>query len=133
MVTAWARLDTGDLDAAFDDARAALEMDPLLATARYIVGMIYLRRDDTEGAVAEFKRTVYSDPGFVLAHLNLGNILKAQGSMGIACRHYENAVKAMYSNPDGDWTTFMGGFRPDLLAQTCERSLIECRKASGRD
>lgn len=133
LITAWARLDMGDLDGAFDDARAALEMDPLLATARYIVGMIYLRRDDVDGAVAEFKRTVYSDQGFVLAHLNLGNILKAQGSMSIACRHYENAVKAMYSNPEGDWTTFMGGFKQDLLAQTCERSLIECRKASGRD
>ncbi len=132
LLRAWARLDTGDLEGAKEDAYATLEADPLLATARYILGMIHLRTDDTEGAVAEFKRTIYSDPEFVLAHLNLGNIYKARGSLDTAYRYYENAVKAIYNNPEGEWTTFMGGFKLDLLVQTCERSLLECRKTAGR-
>jgi len=45
-----------------------------------------------------------------------------------ACREYENTLRAMYVSPAGEWTAFLGGFKPDLLAKTCERSLIECRK-----
>jgi len=131
LLLAWAHADAGELEAAEAEALRALDIDPLMAAARYILGMIHLRRDDPAAAMAEFKRTVYADPDFVLAHLNLGNLYRAQGSLSDACRHYENAAHTLYSNPDGDWNVFMGGFKPDLLSKTCERSLIECRKAMG--
>ena len=54
----------------------------------------------------------------------------AKGATDDACREYENAIKAIYRSPEGEWTAFLGGFKPDLLAKTCERSLIECRKAT---
>ncbi|MGZ4358083.1 MAG: hypothetical protein ACXVRU_14865, partial [Gaiellaceae bacterium] len=101
---------------------------PLVAPARYILGIIYQRQGDQARAINEFKRTIYIDRDFVLAHFNLANIYKSRRATEDACREYENALKALYECPEGQWTTFLGGFKPDLLAQTCERSLIECRK-----
>jgi chemotaxis protein methyltransferase CheR len=132
LVRAHANADSGDFDAAIADATEALGINPLLASARYILGIIYLQQDDTARAVAEFKRTIYIDQDFVLAHFNLANLYRTQGSVDDACREYENSLRALYLSPNGEWTAFLGGFKPDLLAKTCERSLIECRKGSTR-
>ena len=110
----------------------ALRINPLVASARYILGIIYLRQDDPVRALAEFKRTIYIDRDFVLAHFNVANLYRAQGAFDDACREYENALRALYLSPNGEWTAFLGGFKPDLLAKTCERSLMECRKGSTR-
>ena len=68
----------------------------------------------------------------MLAHFNVANLYRAQGAYDDACREYENSLRALYVSPNGEWTAFLGGFKPDLLAKTCERSLIECRKGSTR-
>jgi chemotaxis protein methyltransferase CheR len=101
----------------------------LLPIARYILGIIYQRQGDAIRAVSELKKTIYVDPDFALAHLNLANIYKSQRKWDSAAREYENAVRALRKSPEGDWTEFLGGFKADLLARTCERSLLECRKA----
>jgi len=129
LLAAFAHADTGDFDAALDESNRALDIDPLLASARYVLGLIYLRTDRLDEAMFEFKRTIYTDADFVLAHLNLGNLYRARGAVEDAAREYENALAALYRNPEGPWSVFLGGFRPDLLAKTCERSLLECRKA----
>jgi chemotaxis protein methyltransferase CheR len=131
-VRAHAEADAGDLAAAIADATAALKIDPLLASAHYILGIIHLRQEDQNRAIHEFKRTIYVDADFVLAHFNLANIYRASGDLDDACREYENTLRALYVNPQGEWAPFLGGFKPDLLAKTCERSLIECRKGSTR-
>jgi chemotaxis protein methyltransferase CheR len=130
LVRSYAHADAGDLEAAVADASTAVSIDPLLASARYILGIIYLREGDEHAALAEFKRTIYIDHEFVLAYFNAANIYRSRGATDDACREYGNALRALKSNPDGAWTVFLGGFRPDLLAMTCERSLIECRKGS---
>ena len=132
LMRAHANADSGDLEAAIQDANEALQVNPLLASARYILGIIYLRQDDQTQAMNEFKRTIYIDQDFVLAHFNMANLYRAQGAVEDARREYENTLRAMYMSPDGEWTEFLGGFKPDLLAKTCERSLIECRKGSNR-
>ncbi|MDP2401024.1 MAG: CheR family methyltransferase [Actinomycetota bacterium] len=128
LLAASAHADIGDLDAAYEECQKALAIDPLIAAARYVLGMIHLRRDEKMLALSEFKRTIYTDSGFVLAHLNLGNLYKSLGATQDACREYELTLRTMYENPEGGWTAFMGGFRSDLLAKTVERSLVECRK-----
>ena len=130
LVRAYAYADSGDFDAAMADANTALTINPLLAPARYILGIILQRQGDLPGALSEFKRTIYIDHEFVLAHFSAANIYRGRGAMDDAIREYENTLRALYSNPTGDWAVFLGGFRPDLLAKTCERSLIECRRGS---
>jgi chemotaxis protein methyltransferase CheR len=130
LVTAYAHADSGDFDAAIAEANSALAIDPLLAPARYILGIIYQRQGNAAAALNEFRRTIYIDQEFVLAHFNAANIHRARGAIEEACREYENTLRALYVNPTGSWTVFLGGFRPDLLAKTCERSLIECRRGT---
>ncbi len=57
IVRAYTHADDGDLDAAIDEARRVLEIDPLVASAHYILGLIYQRQGDQDAG-----------PGCVLAH-----------------------------------------------------------------
>ncbi|MHB1017039.1 MAG: CheR family methyltransferase [Coriobacteriia bacterium] len=132
LLVAYVRADTGDYDEALAACHRALAINPLLPVARYILGIIYQRQGDAVRAISELKKTIYIDADFALAHLNLANIYKSQRQFDTAAREYENALRALKSSPDGDWTEFSGGFQADLLARTCERSLIECRKTVGK-
>jgi chemotaxis protein methyltransferase CheR len=132
LVAAYAHADLGDFSAAVAQVNRAVAIDPLLAPARYILGIIYQRQGDQAAALSEFKRTIYIDHEFVLAHFNAANIHRTRGATDDACREYENALRSLHSNPNGSWTQFLGGFRPDLLAKTCERSLIECRRRTSQ-
>jgi len=126
LVAAFAHADLGQLDDAMAQAELVLDSFPLTAGARYILGIIHQQRGDMDNALVEYKRTVYIDRDFVLAHFAIANIYRARGQNTDACREYENTLRALYAKPDGQWTAFLGGFRPDLLTKTCERSLIEC-------
>lgn len=131
LLSAYVHADVGNYDEAMGAADRALAINPLLPVAHYILGIIHQRQGDTVRAVSELKKTIYIDANFALAHLNLANIHKAQRKWDSAAKEYENALKALRQSPNGDWTEFSGGFQADLLVRTCERSLIECRKAMG--
>jgi len=128
LIAAYVHADDGDFETAFAEAREALVIDPLMAAARYTLGLIYLRTDRPNEALEEFRSTIRADEDFVLAYLNLGNLFRARGLIAEACREYENALRALYRNPEGEWSVFLSGFKPDLLSKVCERSLLECRK-----
>lgn len=131
LLSAYVHADSGDYANALEACHRALAINPLLPVARYILGIIYQRQGDPVRAISELKKTIYIDADFALAHLNLANIYKAQRKWDAAAREYENALRALYKSPEGSWTEFLGGFKVDLLAKTCERSLLECRKAMG--
>ena len=127
IVRAYTHADDGDLDSAIQEVRRVLRIDPLKAAAHYILGLIYQRQGDQDAATEAFRRTIFVDPDFVLAHFNLANIYKSRGARVDACREYRTTMSVLETCPEGSWTAFLGGFRADLLAQTCERSLVECR------
>jgi chemotaxis protein methyltransferase CheR len=131
LLSAYVHADTGNYEHALEACHRALAINPLLPVARYILGIIYQRQGDSVRAISELKKTIYIDAEFALAHLNLANIYKAQRKWAAAAKEYENALKALKKSPEGQWTEFSGGFQADLLVKTCERSLIECRKAMG--
>ncbi|MDO9557560.1 MAG: CheR family methyltransferase [Coriobacteriia bacterium] len=131
LLAAYVHADIADHEQALEACHHALSINPLLPVARYILGIIYQRQGDTVRAISELKKTMYIDADFALAHLNLANIYKTQRKWDQAAREYENALRALYRSPEGAWTEFLGGFKADLLAKTCERSLVECRKAMG--
>jgi chemotaxis protein methyltransferase CheR len=131
LLSAYVHADTADYEQALEACHRALAINPLLPVARYILGIIYQRQGDSVRAVSELKKTIYIDTDFALAHLNLANIYKAQRKWEHAAREYENALRALYKSPEGAWTEFLGGFKADLLVKTCERSLVECRRAMG--
>jgi chemotaxis protein methyltransferase CheR len=131
LLAAHLNADKGDYERALTDCTRALSINPLLPGARYILGVIYQRQGDLVRSISELKKTIYIDPDFALAHMNLGNIYKSQGKFEAACREYENALRSLYKNPTGAWTLYLGGWQADVILKTCERSLLECRKAMG--
>jgi len=131
LLSAYVHADAGRYEQARASCERALAINPLLPVARYILGIIFQQQGDLVRAVSEFKKTIYLDSSFALAHLNLGNIYRSQRRWDEAAREYENALRALYHSPEGAWTEFLGGFKVDLLSKTCERSLAECRKATG--
>lgn len=131
LICAYAHADGGDFPAAVAECHHALAQDPLDAAARYILGVIYQRLEEPARAVQEFRRTLYVDPDFVLAHFGLANLFRARRAYSDAAREYQMALRTISYNPEGTWTRFMGGFPPDLLVKTCERGLADCRKAMG--
>lgn len=122
--------NAGDFASAIASCRRALNVNPLTAAARYVLGVIYQRLDDTDRAIVEFQRTICINPDFVLAHFNLANLYRGRRACADAAREYENALRALARDPEGDWTTFLDGFTPDLLAQSCERAVSECKKVA---
>jgi len=130
LVVAFAHADLGNLETAAQQATSILAENALVAPARYILGAIRREQGDLDAAASEFRRTLYIDSEFVLAHFALANIHRQRGNTAEAAREYENTLRDLYVKPDGSWTAFLGGFRPDLLAQTCERGMAECRKAA---
>lgn len=130
LMAAFAYADMGKFVEAMEQAQQVLLTYPLTAGARYIMGVIHQQQGDVEAALTEFKRTIYIDPDFVLAHFAVANLQRQQGKNDEACRSYENALRSLQVKPEGSWTVFLGGFRSDLLAKTCERSLLECSKGT---
>jgi chemotaxis protein methyltransferase CheR len=131
LLAAHVHADAGEYVRALAECERALAVNPLLPGARYLLGVIHQREGDLVHAVSELKRTVYIDADFVLAHVNLGAIYRAEGRNADAVREYENALRALRKNPEGEWTLFLGGWNADVVLRTCERSLLECRKATG--
>ena len=127
---AHAHADAGDFVAAIASCRRALNVNPLSASARYILGVIYQRLDDPLRAAEEFKRAVCVNPDFVLAHFNLANLERGQRAYVEACAEYANALSALERSPEGEWTDFLDGFTSELLEQSCRRALVECEKVT---
>ncbi len=130
LLAAFAYADLGKLDEAMGQAEEVLRTFPLTAAARYIMGIIHQQRGDVDSALTDFRKTIYIDSDFVLAHFAIANLLRQQGKLADACRSYENTLRALHTKPEGSWTAFLGGFRTDMLAQTCERTLLECAKGT---
>jgi chemotaxis protein methyltransferase CheR len=131
MLDAQAYADDGDWDAAADACRRALSANPLLPAARYLLGIVEMRRGDLTAAERELRRTVYVDPGFALAHLNLGNLYQSQERWAEAAGAYQAAVAAIHGEGSDAWMAYLGGFDVDTLERTARRGLEESRKAAG--
>lgn len=128
LLAAFAHADLDDLETATAHVKLILEAEPLAASAHYILGVIRRRSGELDRARGEFRAALYSDEDFVLAYFALASLYRESGQVDEARRAYENVLRALSANPEGEWTLFLGGFKPDLIAQSCERGLIECAR-----
>lgn len=117
--------DAGRYDDAMAECQKAIAIDPLLAAARYVSGVIKMQRRDFTGAVSDLRRATYIDHDFALAYFRLASILRSQGDSRGARTAFKATLAAIRSQPQGEWTEFLGGFAPELVVQTCERGLAE--------
>jgi chemotaxis protein methyltransferase CheR len=79
---------------------AALELDPLLAPAHYLRGLILAEGDDLEGACDAFRRAVYADPALVVGHFALAGVAERLGEPDRARRALRNVERLLHDVPD---------------------------------
>ena len=85
-----------------DEARAtvqkAVEVDPRLAAAHYLLGLLRLPSDPA-GAIKAFTETVNLAPGVVPAHVELARLYLAQGDPSSAVQYASQAARYRPDDP----------------------------------
>ena len=90
----------GDMDAAAEQYRQAIESDPTLADAHYNLGVLLINRGSTAEAIAEFTDALKYNPDQANAHYNLANCLERQGKYAAAMVSWRTALRLQPHNVD---------------------------------
>lgn len=91
--------DAGRYAEARDLCCVALDLDPTAADAYHLLGMIYAGQQETDLAVTAFRKAIYLERDFVLAHHGLSNELRLLGDEAGAIRSAETARRLVRSHP----------------------------------
>ncbi len=83
----------GQIDAAIQKYRAALEVRPVYPLALVNLGTALRERGDLAGATRALQRAIEMDPALALAHYNLANALAASGNLDDAVAHYARTLE----------------------------------------
>jgi tetratricopeptide (TPR) repeat protein len=88
------------IDAA-KQARRALEIDPRIPEAHFILGEVLIGQADLEGAISELKKEIEINPGFAMAYYRLGDAYSRSESWDEALGPLERSVwlNSNYSGP----------------------------------
>jgi tetratricopeptide (TPR) repeat protein len=111
LYLAWAYLDQNNLGAALTSINKALERDPNLGDARWILGRIQLRTGAVKDAVQNFQLALKLKPGRVEALANMGDAYDQLRDLSAAIRSYQEAVRQVPEN--GDWWYRLGTLHLD--------------------
>jgi protein O-GlcNAc transferase len=82
----------GDLDTAEAAYRQVLLIEPGLAAAHALLGVVYGQRNDLAEAAACLDRALELDPANVSAHHNRGEIARRQGDLPVAHAFFQQAL-----------------------------------------
>lgn len=94
---------TGATDEAKKQFQAEIEVDPLNASAHFILGELARRANDWDEAVKEFSRAAKLDVGFSEAYLALGMSLAASGKFAEAIAPLRSYAKMEPGDPAGHY------------------------------
>lgn len=114
-------LDREEYDFALKKIDELMKMDKFLPEGYYLRGVIEDKLNHSEEAIAEFKRTIYLDKNFLMAHFNLAEIYVRMGRKKDALRKYNNALSILEDREIEDPIPFSGGFGKKVLINLCER------------
>jgi adenylate cyclase len=116
----WAR----QYDNAIAQARKTLEMDPNSAITRVLLGLSFLKKGDTSGAIAEFQKAKAPNPGawyqgfLGYAYAISGDRAKAEQSL----RELEELAKRQYVSPTAFATIYLGLGQKEKCLDWLEKS-----------
>lgn len=93
--------DRGELGAALSACEAGLEANPTDPLLHYYCGLIHRERGLPREAEISFRRAVYLDRSFVMAHYQYGLVLLDNAHTGAGRRSLSNAAQLCRSLPAG--------------------------------
>ncbi|HFE38270.1 MAG TPA: tetratricopeptide repeat protein, partial [Gammaproteobacteria bacterium] len=81
----------------------ALQINPQMARAHFILGNIYREQSAFDAAERHYAQVVQIDPGNALAYYYRGNMLKTQGQTEMARASYDNALSCEPGLVEAEW------------------------------
>jgi len=120
-------LDGGQFALALEKINKLLVRDKLLPQVYYLRGFIKDKLNHLEEAIIEFKRAIYLDKNFLMAHFNLAEVYAREGKKKDALREYKNVLRCLENGNIEEPIPFSGGFSKKALAETCQRNIERLR------
>ncbi len=90
----------GDHDAALDECRVALKLQPSNAQALLQLGIILMAKQDGRAAATALMEAVLIDPELTHAHYVLGGVQYGLGNVTAAIHSYRRAIELQQNFPD---------------------------------
>jgi chemotaxis protein methyltransferase CheR len=103
----------------------AIELEPFLTEAHYLLGIVYQRAGQTDKAIEELRKAIYIDKDCVLSYFGLACIYQSNGIKSDATREYSNAVRVLGTLRDDEIIQFSGGLTARILMQACQKRIEE--------
>ena len=107
----------GRLDEAAVWCERAVAEDTVDPGRHYLLATIREEQGRLEEAALELRRTLFLDPGFVLAHVALGSIARRRQKGAESRRHFGNALALLRSSQGSDLVPHAGGMTAGRLAE----------------
>ncbi len=85
-------LEKQNYDAAIDNYKKAVSINPKLAEAYYNLGIAYGEKGDTETAIIYYKKAIAINPNDAEAYNNLGNAYREKGDTETEIIYYKKAI-----------------------------------------
>src|SRR5579864_5937955 len=86
-------LSSGDVDAAIQEFREAVNLEPKNSQNHFELGVALRRRGQLDDAISEYRQAIRLEPGLAEAHANIGTILQSQGDYAQAISEYRQAIR----------------------------------------
>jgi chemotaxis protein methyltransferase CheR len=91
--------DCGEFERAAEICRAVLKADPLCAPAYFTMGLVFEHTRSVGESEGAFRRAIYLDRRFAMAHYHLGTTLLAAGDGDAARKSFENVIDLLRGRP----------------------------------
>jgi chemotaxis protein methyltransferase CheR len=122
LLQAWLLASKGACDEAAELCRDLLALDPLLAGAHFILGVLAGRAGDHDQAAHHLSKAIYVDARLAPAYYYLGVAQSERGDYAAARRAFRGGLRALGQGHDGGHD-FSDGLTPDQWRQGCEERL----------
>jgi chemotaxis protein methyltransferase CheR len=91
-LTVRALANLGKLAEAWSACEQAIAVDKLNPGLYYLDAIILQEQNQDDEAMTAFKRALYLEPNFIMAHFSMGNLLLRRGNMPAAKKSFKNVM-----------------------------------------
>lgn len=117
---------SGALAEAEEVCRQLLDCDEMNAGAHYVLALCREGLGDVRGAIEEDRVAVYLDPGFAMARLHLGLLMRRKGEVKSARQDLAQALLLLQQEDVSRLILFGGGFNREALLAVCRAEIAAC-------
>ena len=106
----------------------SIAKDKLDSGLYFIRSSILVELEKISEAILALKQAIYLDPGFIMGHFNLGNLLIGQGKTKMAIRYLQNALDLLNACNDDYIAPESEGLASVYLKEIVQANLKSERK-----